>query len=1119
MAVQDLDTLSPEEKRALLTERLGRRRTRTFPASFQQQRMWFLDQLNPGDASYHLPRAVRVLGNLDLDLWRQSINAIVRRHEGLRTTFRAVDGEPVQVVADWLEPDLTVADHPELRDADGDARLKALALEEFARPFDLAAGPLLRLKFLRIARHEHILLVTIHHIAADLWSTSIFLHELAALYGAFVAGDVPQLPELPIQYVDYAGWQRKRHLDGAFAADLEYWKAALANAPAALELPTDRPRPAVQSTRGGSVPFVLSEQVMDDVRALSQHQGVTPFMTVLAAFTVLLHRYSRADDIVVGVPTANRERPEIAGVIGYFVNMLALRTDLSGQPSFRDLLGRVRLASLGAFGHQDLPFEGLVEALQPRRDASRSPIFQVSFIFQNIAIPTFDAGGVRLEPIDLPSETARFDLELQVFDGPSLAGAFEYNRDLFDAQTIEQLAEHLAVLVRNLVDDPDCAIGQVPMLAPAELHSLRDRRNAPRRSWPHPLLTHLRIAEQADRTPGRAALTCGAETLTYAELDRRANQLAHRLRRLGVGSEVGRESLVGICVDRSVEMVVALLAVLKAGGAYVPLDPGFPADRLQFMLADSKLGVLLTQRSTIPLLDESSDVVVVCLDEVRDDLQSEPGYAPEGTLEPEDLAYVIYTSGSTGRPKGVQISHGALGNFLRAMQVSPGIETDDTLVAVTTLSFDISMLELLLPLVDGAELVVAPREVATDARRLAELLDSSEATVMQATPSTWRMLLDGGWAGRPNFRAYVGGEALPHTLALDLLATGISVWNMYGPTETTIWSAVSPVDTGPVHLGEPIANTELYILDEAGQLVPVGVPGELHIGGDGLARGYLGRPELTAERFIPDPFSASPADRLYRTGDLVRRRHDGRLEFLGRLDHQVKLRGYRIELGEIESELVRHPDVKEALVTVREDSPGDQRLVAYLVRDTPAADAAAAGSAGGTGVPELRAALAQRLPDYMVPTSYVFLDAFPQTPNGKIDRGSLPTPDSSRSDEMAYLAPRTATERVVAAVWADVLDLDRVGVHDDFFALGGHSLLSTRVLVRVREAFQVDVPLHRIFKDPTVAGLSLALLELSGRPETIERTAELLLELGDLGDEQIEQAMRSRTTTEGTQPS
>jgi amino acid adenylation domain-containing protein len=1553
MSTPDPGRLSPQQKRALLAERLRRHRRHEFPASFPQQRLWFLEQLTPGNTAYNLPSAVRVRGDLDLELWRRAVNEITARHEALRTTFRAVDGQPVQVVSGWLEPEFTVVDCAHLRGPDGEAGIGKLAREEFARPFDLGTGPLLRLKFLRLAPDEHILLVTIHHITADLWSTSVFLQELVTLYGAYAAGEEPQLPALPIQYADYAAWQRKRLDSDALAGDLEYWQQALAGAPAALELPTDRPRPAVQTTRGGSTPFALSERVMDLVRALSLRQGVTPFMTLLAAFTVLLHRYSHAEDIVVGVPVANRERPEIERLIGYFVNMLALRTDLSGAPTFRELLGRVRQASLGAFGHQEMPFERLVEALQPRRDVSRSPIFQVSFIFQNIPMPTFDAAGLRLEPMEIPGATARFDLELQVFDGPGLTGRFEYNSDLFDAQTIERLSAHLAVLVERLVAGPDRPVGQVPMLTDEEEKLLRRRWNDTRRSWPQPLLAHRRIARQAALTPDRTALTCGAESLTYAELDRRANQLAHRLRRHGVG----RDTLVGICLDRSPEMVVALLAVLKAGGAYVPLDPGFPAERIRFMIEDSGLGVLLTQRPDAERFDGAT-ATVLCLDEVRGELDAEPREAPEEDVEPGDAAYVIYTSGSTGRPKGVQVPHGALGNFLRAMKERPGIEADDTLLAVTTLSFDISILELLLPLVEGARVVIAPREVATDGARLAELLAASGATIMQATPSTWRMLLDAGWSGGAGFRVLAGGEALPPVLARDLRATGVPVWNMYGPTETTIWSAVSRVDDGPVCLGEPIANTQLYVLDAARQLVPLGVPGELYIGGDGLARGYLGRPELTGQRFLPDPFDGDPDGRLYRTGDLVRRRHDGRLEFLGRLDHQVKVRGYRIELGEIESELVRQPAVKDAVVMVREDNPGDQRLVAYLVAgaqdDAAVADAVVAGGAvaggvvpsdgvagavpgrepvedgaaaqwseeverwrrvwdtaydaapgeetvaagddfrgwtssytgapipaeemrhwadqtavrvlasrprsvleigcgtglilsrvaprcerywgidispvslgrlrayvaaqewardqvslfecradrlaelpaqrfdsvvlnsvaqyfpderyllrvieaalprlvpggcvflgdirslpllaafhasvqlaraepdlpaeqlaarvrravddeeelvidprlfttlparlpaitevrvlpkrgtygnemlgfrydvritvGGTtstvdcdwsdwtaqgfttasvrehlararppvlavrdvpnarvrpyaaaarrlageaaaGVdgrsvaelrreldaelaaavhpeqlwavgerlgyaidldwsrhgadgavdlvarrlrddgepvvalpappappspvpvwaeyvngaarrrirrllPQLRAALGERLPDYMIPSAYVVLDALPLTPNGKIDRNALPAPDSSRRDlESAYLAPRTAVETVMAAIWSEVLDLDRVGVLDDFFTLGGHSLLSTRILVRVREAFGVDVPLHRIFSEPTVAGLSRALLDASGRPEAVERTAELIIKLNDLSDDQVEAALTPSAAT------
>ncbi|MFJ3793115.1 amino acid adenylation domain-containing protein [Kitasatospora sp. NPDC090091] len=984
MHTPDPAALSAAEKRALLAERLRRRqadrkqaglaqadrtpadrsqpgrqqpakrRQHRFPASFPQQRMWFLDQLTPGDTAYNVSGATRVHGPLDLELWQRAVREITRRHEALRTTFREVDGEPVQVVDDDTAPEFTVVPCEHLHGPDGEAGIRALARQEFSRPFDLAAGPLMRIRFLRLAPDEHVLLLTIHHIAGDLWSTSVFLDELVALYGAYTTGTEAALPELPVQYADYAVWQRKR-LDGdGPSADLEYWKRALAGAPAALELPTDHPRPAVRTTRGGSVPFELPAELMGRVRAFSRSEGVTPFMTLLAAFQVLLHRYTREEDVVVGVPVANRGRPEVERLIGYFANTLALRTDLSGAPSFRELLGRVRPVCLGAFAHQELPFERLVEELHPQRDLSRSPVFQVSFVFQNIAMPSFDAAGLRLEPMEVESTAARFDLELQVFDRPEgLSGRFDYNSDLFDTATVAQLSGHLRLLVENLLAEPERPVGQVPMLAADEERRLRERWNDTRREWPAPGFAHHRFEQQAARTPEAEAVRCGREALSYAELDRRSNRLAHRLKRHGVGRDV----LVGVCTERSVDLVVALLAVLKAGGAFVPLDPEFPPERLAFMLADSGLPVLLTQRPVADRLP-ATGAELLCLDELHDGLHDEPrdgllderrdgpgAESSDGLDEPvaeQDLAYVIYTSGSTGQPKGVQIPHRALANFLYAMAERPGIGPADALLAVTTHSFDISLLELLLPLAEGARVVVAERAAAADGERLARLLAESGATVMQATPSTWRMLLDAGWPGAPGLRVLAGGEALPADLARRLRAAGVRLWNMYGPTETTIWSAVAEVGDGPVPLGEPIANTELHVLDDQRRPVPPGVPGELYIGGAGLARGYLGRPELTAERFVPHPFGAGPEERLYRTGDAVRRRRDGGLDFLGRLDHQVKLRGFRIELGEIESALAARPEVGAAVVTVREDVPGDQRLVAYLV---PAAGADAAGAA------------------------------------------------------------------------------------------------------------------------------------------------------------------------------
>ena len=704
MSTTELGALSAAEKRALLAGRLRaqKKQRRRFPASFSQQRLWFLDQLAPGSAAYNVPGAVRIHGPLNLDAWRRSCNEIARRHEALRTTFEQADGQPVQVIAESLEPEFTVTDCADLRGPDAGPAIQALARAEFARPFDLAAGPLLRVRFLRLSPDEHVLLLTMHHIVADLWSTSVAIQEMVALYEMYAVGREAVLPELPIQYADYAVWQRERIEGDALAADLEYWQQTLAGAPPALEIPADRPRPDVQGTRGGSRPFRLPAPVADGLRALGRGQNATPFMTLLAAFQVLLHRYSGSDDIVVGVPVANRGRPEIERLIGFFVNTLALRADLSGGPSFRELLARVRQACLGAYAHQELPFERLVEELHPRRDLSRSPIFQVSFIFQNIAMPDFDVAGLKLEPFDVESATARFDLELQVFDRPDgMTGWFEYNSDLFDAATVDRMSQHLEVLAANLIADPSRPVAQVPMRTADEEDLLR-RWNATRRDWPDPLLTHERFGQQAARTPDAEAVRCGSGHLSYGELDRRSNQLAHRLKRLGVGRDV----LVGICLERSTEMVVALLAVLKAGGAYVPLDPGFPPDRIAFMMADSGLPVLLTQRSLRESLAPPAAATVLCLDEITDEITdeiggeigAEPAGPPARDAGPGDLAYVIYTSGSTGQPKGVQITHGALGNFLRSMQERPAIDAADTLLAVTTLSFDIAMLELLLPL-------------------------------------------------------------------------------------------------------------------------------------------------------------------------------------------------------------------------------------------------------------------------------------------------------------------------------------------------------------------------------------------------------------------------------------
>ncbi|MBS2962967.1 amino acid adenylation domain-containing protein [Actinocrinis puniceicyclus] len=1069
----DLAALTPAQKRALLARRLEQKKqqARTFPASFPQQRLWFLEQLTPGNAAYNIPGAMRVHGELDLELWRRCCQEIARRHESLRTTFDEIDGQPVQVIAAQGEPEFGVVDVEHLRGAQGEEAIRELAREEFTRPFDLRKGPLLRIKFLRLGPREHVLLLTMHHIVGDLWSTAVAFRELAGLYGAMRSGARPDLPTLPIQYADYAAWQHERLAGEALAADLAYWKDALDGAAPTLDLPTDHPRPAVLGTRGGTRPFRLSAQAADRLRALCRQEGVTPFMALLAAFQVMLRRYSGQDDLVVGVPVANRGRPEVEPLIGLFVNMLPLRTDLSGDPSFRDLLGRVRQVCLGAFAHQELPFERLVEQLRPPRDLSRAPIFQVCFIYQNIPVPRLDAAGLRLEPLEIDSGTARFDLTLEVFEqSEGLSGCFEFNSDLFDGASAEGMAEHLAVLVQNLTAEPDRPVAHVPMLGAAEEERLLRQWNDTACAWPEALPAHRRFAQQARRQPDAPAVQYEDQLLTYGELDRRANRLAHRLTRLGVT----RDALVGICMERCPDMVVAMLAVLKAGGAYIPIDPGFPPERISFMLEDSRLRVLLTQREVLGRIT-AHGAEPVCVDAIRDELEAEPCDDPGVSVHPEDLAYVIYTSGSTGRPKGVQIPHRALSNFLLAMRQRPGIGPSDVLLAVTTFSFDICMLELLLPLAEGARVVLASRQVATDGKLLAEALAGGEVTMLQATPSTWRMLLDFGWSGGAGLRALAGGEALPRELADRLLDTGATLWNMYGPTETTIWSSACRVARGPVSIGEPIANTQLHVLDANGRLVPTGVPGELYIGGDGLARGYLGRPQLTAERFVTSSLAPGGV-RLYRTGDLVRRRHDGSIEYLGRLDRQTKLRGHRIELGEIESVLARQAAVRDCAVIVREDVPGDQRLVAYVVT---------AGEEWDTGPQALpatlRKALGRKLPEYMVPSVFVFLGALPLTPNGKTDHKALPAPELDRDAlAAAYVAPRDATEQTLCDLFARVLGVPVVGAQDDFFDLGGHSLLATRLIAQARTAFGVEMRVRTLFEEPTPAGLARRLRQADG---------------------------------------
>ena len=1042
-------------------------RQRELQPSFAQQRLWFLDQLEPGSSMYNLASMYRMRGDLNVPALEKTINEIVRRHESLRTAFRNVDGQPVQVIApEWRMP-LEVTIVKGAGDEQREAELQRLTRETAVQPFDLAKGPLFRPSLLRIDEDDHVLTIVVHHIVGDGWSGSLIAGELAALYEAFAQDRPSPLPELTIQYADFAEWQRQWLQGDVREKQVEYWRNELAGAPPVLELPTDRPRPAVQSHRGDVRTHVIPRELIDQLRDVSQAENATLFMTLLAGFQLLLSRYSGQEDIVVGTSVAGRDHAEIEPLIGFFINTLAMRADLSGDPTFRELLARVKKAALDGYAHQEIPFEKLVEDLQPERNLSYNPVFQVLFGLQNMPRQAFHASGLKVERSPVHQGTSILDMSWFAWEtDDGLLLRVEYDTDLFEDATILRALGHFQKLLEGIAARPDSRISELPLLNDEEKRKILVEFNHTQAEYPRDLCVHQLLQDQARRTHEAIAMEFQGRSLTYAELDARSNQLAHFLRHRGVREE----QLVGVCMERSLEMVVALLGILKAGGAYVPLDPAYPSDRIQYVLDDARVKLLLTQDSMLVSLPPTA-AEVICLDPEWRVFEQEDSGPVAAEVTPENLAYVIYTSGSTGRPKGVQLEHRSVVNFLCSMRREPGMTANDVLVAVTTLSFDIAGLELYLPLLVGGRLVVASREATVDGRLLMKLLEQSGATIMQATPTTWRVLLESGWEGNPKLKVLVGGEALSADLARQLAQRCGSVWNMYGPTETTIWSSVYQVkgeDESLVPIGKPIANTTFYVLDAKRQPVVQGAQGELYIGGEGLARDYFERDELTAEKFVADPFSAQPGARMYRTGDLARYKQDGNVEFLGRIDHQVKIRGFRIELGEIEAVLEQHAGVNQAVVVAREDTPGDKRLVAYVVTETANILASA----------ELRSHVGKQLPDYMIPTAFVQMAKLPLTPNGKVDRKALPAPNQSPDAGAVYIAPRTPLEEILAQIWKDVLRIEKVGVHDNFFSLGGHSLLATQVISRIRHVAGVEVPLRHIFEWPTIAELVVKIEEI-----------------------------------------
>ncbi len=1055
-------------------QRIDQTQMDRLPLSFAQERLWFFDQFEPANAVYNVPQVMRLHGSLNVSALERSLREIVRRQEVLRTAFTSVNGQPQIVVRDAAAFRLTVTDLQSLRESAKEAEARRLAIEESDRPFDLSHDLMLRAQLWLLGEQGHVLALTMHHIASDGWSLGVFSRELTALYAAYSSDHPSPLAELPIQYVDYAIWQRTWLQGTELERQLAYWKQQLSGAPAALELPTDFPRPAMQSYRGSSQELALSAELTQGLQALSRREGVTLFKTLLAAWQVLLARYSGQEDVVVGSPIAGRNRTDVEGLIGIFVNTLVLRTELSGNPTFRQLLRRVREVTLGAYAHQDLPFEKLVEELQPERNLSHSPFFQVMLVLKNAPFSLLDLSGVSASPLHKDNRTAKFDLTLSLQEtADGLRGTLQYNTDLFDAGTITRLIGHFQVLLEGIAADPSQRIGELPLLTAAERQQLLIDWNDTATDYPRDKCVHELFEDQVEQTPDTVAVVFQNQSLTYRDLNARANQLAHHLIGLGVGPEV----LVGLCVERSIEMLVGMVGILKAGGAYVPLDPNDPAERRSFFLEDAQASIVLDSDTlrdlgvsdssrALPRLTHCAGVRVGA-----DKVAKSRGSA-------DQLAYVMYTSGSTGEPKGVCVTHRGVVRLVKGtnyVRLSPS----DRFLQYASPSFDASTFEIWGCLLNGGQLVLPPQSGLT-LDELGGLIREHQITVLWLTAGLFHLMVEQRIDDLRGVRQMLaGGDVLsPIYVRRALAALPLTTLiNGYEPTENTTFSTchvmTSASDVGEkVSIGRPIANSNVYILDGHLQPVPIGVTGELYIGGDGLAREYLNCPELTAEKFITDPFSDVPGARLYRTGDIVRWRADGNLVFLGRLDHQVKLRGFRIELGEIEAVLARHAQVRQAVVLLREDRPGDKRLVAYLVpqpTQTPPASS------------DLRRYLQDKLPEYMVPAAFVVLESLPLTPNGKVDRAALPVPEA-REMPVDAVAPCGMLEVQLTRIWEDVLNVRPIGVCDNFFELGGHSLLAVKLFDRVAKATRQSLPLATLFECPTIRHLAEALRERNWSP-------------------------------------
>ena len=1082
-------------------------RTEPMPLSFAQQRLWFLSKLEPESPLYNTRHVVMLSGRLDVDALQKTLDKVVRRHETLRTTFKEVDGMPLQVIAAHQPSTLTIADLTAMDQELQELEVKSLDVEEANRPFDLAEGPLFRATLLRLGPEKHVVMFTTHHIISDFWSMGVLVREVAEIYSAFVKGEPSPLRELEIQYADFAHWQRQWLQGETLEAELDFWKRQLAGASAMLDLPTDRPRPAIPSLQTDTYHERLSPALTAALHSVARREGATIFMTMLAAFQTLLHFYTGQDEISVGTPIAGRNRGEVENLIGCFLNTLVLHTKLSGDPDFGEMLRRVREVTLDAYTHQDLPFERLVQEIQPKRDLNRTPLFQALMVFHNNLKTTVELPELTLTSMGIAKQWSSFDLTLWVTESTDeLFVTLEYNTDLFDRETIGNMVERFRMLLESAAAKPELRLSEMALLNESERHQILVEWNSTRRPYPSDSCFQQLFEAQAARTPDAVAVSCEGQSLTYRELNGRSNQLARVLASQGVGPDV----VVALLAERGLDLMTAILAVFKAGGAYLPLDTRAPANRLRQVITRSATPLVLASSSYTPFLVQALEELPAEERPSISTIEEILGEAPDAEENlplrnsPHSLAYVIYTSGSTGVPKGAMIEQRGMVNHLYAKIDDLALTATDKVAQTASQSFDISVWQMLAALVIGGQVEIVGDDVAHDAGQLLPRIEKERVTIIETVPSLLRSMLDDTSPGSnlPALRWMVPtGEALSPDLCRRWLAAYPHVWlmNAYGPTECSDDVSHHPIphvtaaEELNIPIGRPVGNIRLYIIDKHLRALPVGVHGELCVGGIGVGRGYLREPARTAEAFVPDPFNAEGGGRLYRTGDLACWRADGTVQFLGRIDHQVKIRGYRIEPAEIDLVLEQHENVAEALVTVREDIPGNKRLVAYVV--------AASQSTAGAG--ELRDYLKERLPEYMVPSAFVMLDQMPLTPNGKIDRRALPAPDTTRPEMThRFVAPRNEIEETLAGIVSKVLNLQQVGVEDDFFELGGHSLLATQVISRLREALNVELRLREIFEHPTIGELAQVITQLQMQQMEKEER-EVLESINQLSEEEV----------------